>query len=124
MKKRLICLMLSLMMVITLLPTSALAEELKNDPTQVTDQGEPQADPAPAADPEPVPVLPGTTATVWSANGKPVKLRNKPTTGSSMYDMVPINTVVTVDEYGEKWCRVSYGYRRGWYMMTEYLTWG
>mgnify|MGYP002521785862 CR=1 FL=1 len=78
----------------------------------------------PAADPEPVPVLPGTTATVWSANGKPVKLRNKPTTGSSMYDMVPINTVVTVDEYGEKWCRVSYGYRRGWYMMTEYLTWG
>ena len=53
MKKRLICLMLSLMMVITLLPTSALAEELKNDPTQVTDQGEPQADPAPAADPEP-----------------------------------------------------------------------
>ena len=53
MKKRLICLMLSLMMVITLLPTSALADELKNDPTQVTDQGEPQADPAPAADPGP-----------------------------------------------------------------------
>lgn len=78
----------------------------------------------PAADPEPVPVLPGTTATVWSANGKPVKLRNKPTTGTSLYDMVPINTVVTVEEYGEKWCRVSYGYRRGWYMMTEYLTWG
>ncbi len=59
MKKRLICLMLSLMMVITLLPTSALADELKNDPTQVTDQGEPQADPAPAADPEPEQQQPG-----------------------------------------------------------------
>ena len=59
MKKRLTCLMLSLMMVITLLPTSALADELKNDPTQVTDQGEPQADPAPAADPEPEQQQPG-----------------------------------------------------------------
>ena len=59
MKKRLICLMLSLMMVITLLPTSALADELKNDPTQVTDQGEPQADQAPAADPEPEQQQPG-----------------------------------------------------------------
>ena len=80
--------------------------------------------PAPEPDPEPDPILPGTTATVWSENGKPVKLRNRPSTGSSLYDEIPINTVVTLEKYGDNWCRVSYGYRRGWYIMTKFLTWG
>lgn len=80
--------------------------------------------PEPEPEPEPDPVLPGTTATVWSENGKPVKLRNRPSTGSSLYDLIPINTVVTLEKYGDNWCKVSYGYRRGWYIMTKYLTWG
>ena len=80
--------------------------------------------PEPEPEPEPDPVLPGTSATVWSENGKPVKLRNRPSTGSSLYDLIPINTVVTLEKYGDNWCKVSYGYRRGWYIMTKYLTWG
>lgn len=69
-------------------------------------------------------VLPGTSATVWSENGKPVKLRNRPSASSSLYDEIPINTMVTLAEYGDVWCKVNYGHRHGWYIMTKFLSWG
>ena len=64
------------------------------------------------------------TAVVWSANGGNVKLRAGKSPGSSsyrLYDEVPVGTSVEVLEHGDKWCKVSSGRRKGWYMMTEFL---
>ena len=101
---------------------------LVEDPPGSTPDPDPEPSPAPDPEPEPDPDPDddptGEMLSVWAENGKPVKLRNQPSTGSSLYDEIPINTVVTLEKYGDDWCRVSYGYRRGWYIMTKYLTWG
>jgi hypothetical protein len=66
-------------------------------------------------------------ATVWSTNGKPVKLRasKKPSeAGYSLYDEVPIGTTVEVLERGEDWSRVNCGRRSGWWMKSAFLVYG
>ena len=68
------------------------------------------------------------TATVYSENGKPVKMREKPSTNCKLYDPVPCGATVEVlqkdcstDSNGEKWSQISYGSREGWYMMSKFL---
>ena len=89
----------------------------------------PDPDPEPTPDPDP-PVL-IEDATVWSDNGKPVKMREKPSQSCKLYDDIPVGTVVAVDEYnactdakGNRWSKVSYGIRKGWYIMTKFLSVG
>lgn len=89
----------------------------------------PSPDPEPTPDPDPPVVI--DEATVWSDNGKPVHMRAQPTTSCKMYDDLPVGTVVGVDAYncvtdskGNRWSRVSYGIRKGWYIMTRFLSVG
>lgn len=89
----------------------------------------PDPDPEPTPDPDP-PVL-IEDATVWSDNGKPVKMREKPSQSCRLYDDIPVGTVVAVDDYnactdakGNRWSKVSYGIRKGWYIMTKFLSVG
>lgn len=67
-------------------------------------------------------------ATVYSENGRPVKMRQKPSTSCKMYDEVPCGEVVevltkdcTTDKAGNVWSKISYGSRTGWYMMSRFL---
>ena len=87
----------------------------------LTDNPEPAPSPDPEPSPDPDPEPAGEELTVWAENGKPVKLRQKPSTNCRLYDEVPCNSTVTLVEYGEKWCRVNYKTRKGWYMMTRFL---
>lgn len=89
----------------------------------------PEPDPEPVPDPDP-PIL-IEEATVWSENGKPVHMRAQPTTSCKLYDDVSVGTMVCVDAYncvtdskGNQWTKVSYGRRKGWYIMTKFLSLG
>lgn len=89
----------------------------------------PEPDPEPVPDPDP-PIL-IEDATVWSENGKPVHMRAQPTTSCKLYDDVSVGTMVCVDAYncvtdskGNQWTKVSYGRRKGWYIMTKFLSLG
>ncbi len=62
------------------------------------------------------------SATVTSANGKPVRVRAKPTTKTSIVTALPVGTVVEVLETNGDWCRVAY-MQTGW-MMKQYLSGG
>ena len=69
----------------------------------------------------------GEQLTVWAEKGSTVKLRaskNPKSKAYGLYDDVPIGATVTLVEYGEKWCKVDYGFRKGWYMMTQFLSRG
>lgn len=92
---------------------------------------EPVTTPEPVVTPEPekppeennnTPVI--MTATVCADNGKPVKIRQKPSSRCRVYDELPVGTVVTVTSYKEDWCKVIYRYRNGWYIMTKFLSFG
>ena len=61
-------------------------------------------------------------ATVNSANGKPVRVRAKPTTKSSIVTTLPVGTAVEVVETDGDWCRIAYA-QTGW-MMKQYLSEG
>lgn len=68
------------------------------------------------------------TATVFSENGKPVKMRQKPSTSCRVYDEVPCGAVVNVidwdcatDKSGNAWSSIAYGNRVGWFMMSRFL---
>lgn len=87
----------------------------------VEDQKEPVPDPDPDQDPDQEPIPAGETLSVWADNGKPVKLRAKPSTNCKLYDKVPCGAFVTLVKYGAEWCQVDYGIRKGWYMMTKFL---
>lgn len=87
----------------------------------VEDQKEPAPDPDPDQDPDQEPIPAGETLSVWADNGKPVKLRAKPSTNCKLYDEVPCGAFVTLVKYGAEWCQVDYGIRKGWYMMTKFL---
>lgn len=89
---------------------------LVSDPTPA-----PSPDPSPDPEPDPDPVPPGTMATVWAENGKPVKMRSRPSTGCNLYDELPVGTEVEIVKYADNWCRVNYGVRKGWYIMTKFL---
>lgn len=73
---------------------------------------------------EPIPVEETEVATVYAPSGKWVKIRQKPSTGCSVWDNVPIGAKVTIVTRGYDWTKVNYGRRKGWYMMTKYLTFG
>jgi len=75
---------------------------------------------APAPSPGPVPSA-GTKAVVVSSNGKPVKMRQYPSTSCNTWDYLPVGTEVTLVEPGEKWAKINGGRRKGWYMMAEFL---
>ena len=59
-------------------------------------------------------------ATVRSANGKPVRVRAKPTTKSNVITSLPVGTAVEVLETDGDWCRIAYA-QTGW-MMKQYLS--
>lgn len=82
---------------------------------------EPQPDIDPQSDDDPVI---GDELTVWAENGKPVKLRQKPSITCRIYDEIPVGTPAHLVKYGEKWCKVDCGVRKGWHMMTKFLTHG
>lgn len=67
------------------------------------------------------PVIEPKLATVFAKSGKSVKMRKKPSLDCRYYDDVPIGSTVVVEEIGEKWSKISYGIRKGWYMQTSYL---
>lgn len=63
----------------------------------------------------------GAIATVKACSGRYVKMRAKPTTSCGLYEEIPIGAKVTLVEPGETWAKISYGSRKGWYMMAKYL---
>ena len=85
----------------------------------------PDIDDEPVAEPDnPNEYYPGDQLTVWADNMKPVKLRQRPSVTCGVYDEVPVNEVVGLVKYGKKWSQVDYGSRKGWYMMTKFLSRG
>lgn len=79
----------------------------------------PTPEPSPAPEPEPTPTK--ETATVYAPTGKWVKMRKEPSTSCKLYDDVPIGATVTIVTFGYDWCKINYGSRKGWYMMTKFL---
>lgn len=77
--------------------------------------------PKPTPEPEPAPAPTKDTATVYAPTGKWVKMRKEPSTQCRMYDEVPIGATVTIVTFGYDWCKINYGSRKGWYMMTKFL---
>lgn len=60
-------------------------------------------------------------AIVVASSGKYVKMRKEPSSKCKLYDNVPIGTKVSVVAHGYDWTKISFGKRKGWYMMTKYL---
>jgi hypothetical protein len=52
--------------------------------------------------------------------GGKLNLREKPDTHSNRITQIPDGAIVTVDEYGDKWCRVEYNGKQG-YAVTQFL---
>lgn len=80
-------------------------------------------DPEPTPEPEPEPEY----ATVYAENGKPVKMRAKPSTSCSLYWEVPCGAEVQVydweastDQNGITWSRIQWAGQDG-YMMKKFL---
>lgn len=59
-------------------------------------------------------------ATVYAENGKPVKMRAKPSTSCRLYWEVPVGSQVMVLEPGKQWCHIQWAGQAG-YMKTEFL---
>lgn len=74
-----------------------------------------------APEPDPDPDFHVETATVFSENGNPVKMRSKPSTSCRLYWVVPAGSSVIVDEIGETWCKITWNGKTG-YMMTRFLS--
>ena len=87
------------------------------DRKYISDGEEPKPEPKPEPTPEPT----KETATVYAESGRWVKMRKEPSTSCRLYDEVPIGATVTIDEFGSEWSKISYGRRKGWYMMTKFL---
>lgn len=93
---------------------------------------EPEPAPVPDPDPDPDPDIPaGTIGTVWSENGKPVNMRAQPSRSCNLYDKLPVGTEVeivaydcTVDAKGNRWTQVNHSPRKGWYIMTKFISLG
>ena len=73
-------------------------------------------------EPEPEPTPEPTTqyATVVSENGKPVKMRAKPSTKCSLYWEVPNGSEVIILEWEDSWCHIQWAGQKG-YMMSCFL---
>lgn len=63
-------------------------------------------------------------AKVWSMDGGPVKMRQKPSEKCSLYDEIPFGTEVDVVKKGETWTQINAGKRAGWWMKTVFLVFG
>ena len=63
---------------------------------------------------------PTMTATVYADNGKPVKMRAKPSTDCKTFWEIPVGTIVNVLEKGSEWCKIAWREQYG-YMMTRFL---
>ena len=77
--------------------------------------------------PEPTPPTPepGQQATVYAENGKPVKMRAKPSTNCGLYDELTVGTLVDVVTIrSDGWTQVNHGVRKGWYIMSKFLIYG
>ena len=75
-------------------------------------------DSEPEPQPSPVPVV--TYAIVVSENGKPVKMRAKPSKNCRLYWEIPVGTEVLVDEWGDEWSKIEWDGKTG-YMMSKFL---
>lgn len=83
-------------------------------------------EPGPEPDPEPKPIEPDR-AVVVAENGKPVKMRAKPTQDCGLYWEVPVGSEVdvyeweaSVDKKGQTWSKVNWA-GQGGYMIKEFL---
>lgn len=74
--------------------------------------------------PGPEPPDPKKYAEVYAENGKPVKMRAKPSTNCGLYDELPVGTIVEVAGTSGDWTKVNYGLRKGWYIMSKFLIFG
>jgi Bacterial SH3 domain. len=71
--------------------------------------------------PEPEPPIPGYTAIVYAANGKPVKMRAEPSTLCRLWWLVPIGTNVELTGSNPNgWTGIRYNGRTG-YMQSQFL---
>lgn len=76
---------------------------------------------------EPVAELPPKTpkanckARVVAQSGRYVKMRQEPSTKCRYYEEVPIGAIVTIEEPGEEWAKVSYSKYSNYYMMAKFL---
>lgn len=77
--------------------------------------------PSPSPSPEPTPQSVTKYATVYAENGKPVKMRVKPSKNSGLYDELPVGTIVEVLGSKGDWTQVNYNRRYGWWIMTKFL---
>lgn len=59
-------------------------------------------------------------AVVYAENGKPVKMRAKPSTSCKTYWEIPCGTVVDVIREGDEWTQIAYNDKDG-YMMSQFL---
>lgn len=66
---------------------------------------------------------PKETAVVYAENGKPVKMRDKPSVTCLSFIQIKCGETVEVMEYGEDWTHIRYKGRKG-YMMTKFLIFG
>lgn len=98
----------------TKIGTWVYAASLKSQYVEDAPSPEP---PGPGPTPEP-----GQQATVYAENGKPVKLRAKPSTNCGLYDELPVGTVVdVVSVRSDGWTCANYKNRHEWYIMTSFL---
>ena len=63
----------------------------------------------------------GCKARVTAKSGKYVKMRKEPTTKCRIYEEIPIGAIVTIEEPGDEWARISYGSYHNYYMMAQFL---
>lgn len=66
---------------------------------------------------------PATWAYVYAENGKPVKMRAKPSTLCRTYWEVPVGSQIVLTEPGETWSGIIWAGRSGW-MKTEFIRTG
>ena len=75
------------------------------------------SEPEPEPGPEPEPQ---TYAIVVSENGKPVKMRAKPSTKCRLYWEVPVGSEVLILAWEDNWCHIMWAGQTG-YMMSAFL---
>ena len=75
---------------------------------------------APSVQPQPRPQPGGTTAYVWAANGRGVRLRQGPGTNYGVIGLYNVGTSVKILSRGTYWHYIQVGKQTG-YMMAQYL---
>lgn len=70
---------------------------------------------------EPTPCDDTEYAVVTAEKGHWVKMRAEPSTKCRLYDEIVVGARVKIVARGYEWTKISYGKRKGWYMMTKFL---